>query len=183
MNLRNIVRRRWTVLAFVVLAAAFGAFAGAQNQPDQGKKDPLAFVKVAAVIAANVQHETVVGATGIYIDQQIWAAALRDGDLGPFIKVKEAKTGRSAACLFSESKDSAVCVYFDGDTPFGVAAVKAAASGKIDAEAVAAAFKPVSKEMLKKGNEELSFSPTDVATDDGQPLPAFLVTVAAKPKA
>lgn len=170
------------ISAVVVLAAAFLASASAQNQPDQGKKDPLAFVKIAAAIAGNVRHESVNGFLGIYLDEEHWAAALKDGDLGPFMKIKEAKAGRSAACLFSETKDAAVCVYFDGDTPFGVAAVKASSSGKIDPEAIAAAYKPVTKDMLKKGFVELTFTPSEIATDDGQPLPAFLVGSVAQPK-
>src|SRR5215831_7116636 len=139
------------VLAFVVFAVLFGASAGAQNQPDQANqaKDALPFIKTAATVASHVQHDTVNGSTGIYIDEEHWGAASRDGDLGPFVKVKEAKAGRSVACLFSENKDSAVCVYFDGKTAFGLAAVKAPAGSKIEAEAVAAAFKPISKEMLK----------------------------------
>jgi len=169
------------VLAFVVFAVLFGASAGAQNQPDQAK-DALPFIKTAATVASHVQHDTVNGSTGIYIDEEHWGAASRDGDLGPFVKVKEAKAGRSVACLFSENKDSAVCVYFDGKTAFGLAAVKAPAGSKIEAEAVAAAFKPISKEMLKKADEELNFRPAQVATDDGQPLPAYLVTSLAKTK-
>jgi hypothetical protein len=169
------------VLALLALAVGFLASASAQNQPDQAK-DALAFVKIAATVASNVQHDTVNGSTGIYIDQEHWGTASRDGDLGPFVKVKEAKAGRSAACLFSESKDAAVCVYFDGKSAFGMVAVKAPAGSKIESEAVAAAYKPVSKDMLKKGNEELSFRPTEVATDEGQPVPAFLVTSLAKQK-
>jgi hypothetical protein len=169
------------VLTLVILVVGFLASAGAQNQADQAK-DALVFVKIAATVASNVQHDTVNGSTGIYIDEEHWGTASKDGDLGPFVKVKEAKPGRSAACLFSESKDAAVCVYFDGKSAFGVAAVKAPAGSKIEAEAVAAAYKPVSKDMLKKGNEELNFRPAEVATDEGQPVPAFLVTSLAKPK-
>jgi hypothetical protein len=142
----------------------------------------LFFVKIAAGIADNVQHETVNGALAIYLDDQHWAAGLKDGDLGPFLKVKEAKPGRSATCLFRESKDSAVCVYFDGDSAFGVAAVKAGAGGKIEASNIAAAYKPITKEMLKKGTEALTFTPGQITTDDGQPLPAFVVATATKSK-
>jgi hypothetical protein len=173
---------KWKVLPLVVLAGALGSAAGVQNRPDQGKQDPLFFAKIAANVAANVQHETVNGSLAIYMDDQKWAAGLKDGDLGPFLRLKEAKPGRSAACLFSQNKDAAVCVYFDGDSPFGVAAVKAGASGRIEASDIAAAYKPVGKEMLKQGSEEFSFAPTDISTDDGQPLPAFAVATAPKSK-
>jgi hypothetical protein len=173
---------KWKMLALVVFAGALAAVAGAQNQPDQGKKDPLPLVKIAADVAGNVQRDTVNGSLAIYLDDQNWAAGLKDSDLGPFLKLKEAKPGRSATCLFTQSKDSAVCVYFDGDSPFGVAAVKAGASGKIEAGDIAAAYKPVTKEMLKKGGDELNFTPAPISTDDGQPLPAFVVTAMAKSK-
>ena len=176
------------VLAFVVLAGALVAAASVQNEPKQekdkstksDKNDPLSFIKVAADVAGNVQHETVNNSLGLYIDQGNWGSGLQDNDLGPFLKLKEAKPGRSAACLFSQAKDSAVCVYFDGQSPFGVVAVKAGASGSIEAGAVSAAYKAVSKEMLKH-TAELNFTPTNLATDDGQPLPAFVVAQAAEP--
>jgi hypothetical protein len=174
------IQMKSKILAFVCLAGTLAGAAGAQNQPDQEKKEPLSFAKIAANVAGNVQHRTVNGTLAIYVSEQNWAAGLKDGDLGPFLKLKEAKPGRSAACLFSQSKDIAVCVYFDGNTPFGVTAVEAGASGKLEASDIAAAYKPVSKDMLKKGAEELSFTPVGINTDDGQALPAFLVTAAGK---
>jgi hypothetical protein len=180
------------VLAFVVLAGALVAAASVQNGPQQEPKqerdkstktdrnDPLSFVKVAADVAGNVQRETVNNSFGLYVGEGDWASALKDSDLGPFLKLKEAKSGRSAACLFSQTKDSAVCVYFDGQSPFGVVAVKAGAKGSIAPDAISAAYKAVSKEMLKH-TAELNFTPTTLATDDGQPLSAFVVAHAAEP--
>lgn len=170
------------MLAFILLAVVSAAAQGAKSQTNQGKQDPLFFVKSAAAIAGVVQHEIVDGSLGIYIAEENWKAGLNDGDLGPFLKVKEGKAGRSAACLFSQDKNSAVCVYFDGSSPFGVTAAKAGAGGKIEAADVSAAFKPVSKEMLGKGAEELTFTPGPVATDDGQELPAFAIAAASKTK-
>ena len=169
------------MLALVTFSLSVMVGLAAQNQPGQAESDPLFFVKIAANVAGNVQHETVAGSLGMYISEQNWAAGLKDGDLGPFLKVKEGKPGRSAACIFSQDKDSAVCVYFDGNTPFGVAAVKAGTSGKIEPGDISAAYKPISKDVLKKGSGELTFGPTDLSMDDGQPLPAFIVTT-AKPK-
>lgn len=173
------------LLAFILLAVVSAAAQGAQNktsQTNQEKQDPLFFVKNAAEIAGVVQHEIVDGSLGIYIAEENWKSGLNDSDLGPFLKVKESKAGRSAACLFSQDKDSAVCVYFDGGSPFGVAAAKAGANGKIEAADVSAAFKPVSKEMLGKGAEELTFKPGPVTTDDGKELPAFAIGAADKTK-
>jgi hypothetical protein len=178
----NIVSMKSKMLAFILLAVVSAAAQGAKSQTNQEKQDPLFFVKSAAAIAGVVEHEIVNGSLGIYIAEENWKAGLNDGDLGPFLKVKEGKAGRSAACLFSQDKGSAVCVYFDGSSPFGVAAAKAGASGKIEAAEVSAAFKPVSKEMLGKGAEELTFTPGPVSTDDGQELPAFAIAATAKSK-
>jgi hypothetical protein len=169
------------VLVIAVFSLAVVVGLAAQDQPGRAESDPLFFVKIAANVARNVQHETVEGSIGLYISDQNWAGGLKDGDLGPFLKVKEGKPGRGAACLFAQDKGSAVCVYFDGNTPFGVAAVKAGASGKIEPGDVSGAYKTVSKDVLKKGSEELTFAHADLAMDDGQPLPAFIVTT-AKPK-
>ncbi len=176
------------VAVSLILAGLLTAsLAAAQNQPGpagaekkESQKDPLSFVKIAADIAGNVQPGSLNGFLALYIDDQSWASGLKDGDLGPFLKVKEAKPGRSAACLFAPAKDVAICVYFDGDTPFGVTAVKAGASGKIEAGDVPGAYKDVSKEMLKKGEQELRFEPGDAATDDGRAVPAFLVATGPK---
>jgi hypothetical protein len=165
-----------------LMLAMVAVLAMAQNQPNAEKKTPLFFARIAADVAGNVQGQSLNGFTVIYLDQKNWTAALKDSDLGPFLKVKEAKPGRSAACLFSGRKDSAICVYFDGEVPFGVAAIRAGASGKIEAGNVTAAYKAVSKEMLKNGDEALSFTPGAVASDDGTPLPAFQISSAAKPK-
>jgi hypothetical protein len=170
------------VLLTVTLAAAQNppaAKPGAEKPPAE-KKDPLFFVKIATDVAGNVQQTPLNGFLGLYIDSQNWASGLKDSDLGPFLKAQEAKPGRSAACLFSNSKDVAVCVYFDGDTPFGVAAVKAGASGTIAASDVSAAYKAISKEMLKKGEQEMRFEQGDISMDDGQALPAFQIATGAK---
>jgi hypothetical protein len=179
------------LLSLFLIAAA----ASAQNQPGQAgarkppasptpstpeKKVPLVFVKIAADVARNVQPQSLIGYLAIYIDSKAWDSGLKDSDLGPFLKVKEAKPDRSAVCFFSDTKDAATCVYFDGDTAFGVTAVKAGASGKIEAADVANAYKPVSKDMLKKGEQELRFEPGDANTDDGYPLPAFQVATGSK---
>lgn len=163
-------------------AAEKSAEKPAPKEPAPETKDPLFFVKTAANVAGNVQTQSLDGYLGIYVDDKNWSDGLKDSDLGSFLKVKEAQPGRSAAFLFSGSKDSAICVYFDGDTPFGVAAVKAGPSGQIQAADVPAAYKTVSKEMLIKGSAELDFHSSDINTDEGTPLPAFLVSSTEKPK-
>jgi hypothetical protein len=166
-------------LSFII--AAFIVSASAVSQIQNGidnTKEPLYFVKIAADITLNLQQNSLNNSLGVYIFPKDWDEAGRDSDLGPFMKLKEAgaKDGRSAACLFSSTKDSAVCVYFDGDFPFGVAAAKAAPGGSITAADVAASYKPVTKEMLKKSDQKLQFTVADVNTDGGVLLPAFAIT-------
>ena len=171
---------RGIALAFAVLFMVVPALTPAQSSQKNTdeKKEPLFFVKIAADVATNIGQQSLNNFLAIYIASRNWEAAGKDGDLGPFMTVKEAKgkEGHSAACLFSSNKDAGLCVYFDGETPFGVAAVKAGANGKIDPGTVAAAYKPVSREMLKKSDQKLNFSSGDASTDAGQPLPAFLIT-------
>jgi hypothetical protein len=120
------------------------------------------------------------GFLAVYIDSQTWPSALKDGDLGPFVKLKEAKVGRSAACFFSDQKDVGICVFFDGDTPFGVAAATAGVNGGIGANDIAASYQPVSKEMLKASPKEFHFEPGDVNADDGTTLPGFQISMPVK---
>lgn len=166
------------MLAFVfVLALALAGSAVSQDQG--GKKEPLNFVKNAADVALNVQQDSLNGYLGIYISPADWDGAVRDGDLGPFMKLKEAgpKDGRSAACFFSPNKDAAICVYFDGDAAFGVDAVKAASDGKIKPADVAASYKPIPKDMPKKSSRKLKFTEGGANTDEGYPLPAFAISM------
>ena len=167
-----------TVVYLLLTALVVAALATAQNQPAPEKPDPLFFVKIAVDVAGNVQHDSLDRFTGIYVSEQNWVDGTKDSDLGPFLKLKEAeaKPARSAAFLFSPEKDAAICVYFDGKSPFGVVAVKAGTTGSIQASDVAAAYKPFSKDMLKKGDQEWHFNEGPVNTDDGVALPAFQVT-------
>ncbi len=171
MKFRLIVR---FMLAMATVLAA------AQTQPKAEKKTPLFFLKIAADVAGNVQNQPLNGLLAIYISDKDWKEASKDGDLGPFMKVQQAKPGRSVGCLFSSRKDTAICVYFDGDVAFGVAAVRVSASSKIEVSDVSAAYKAVSKEMLRKGKEDLTFTEGNVNTDDGAPLPAFQITSGGK---
>jgi hypothetical protein len=165
---------------FTAIMLLVSGLASAQAKPDAEKKDPRFFVKIAANVASNTQPKDLDGFLAIYVDSQTWAAGLKDGDLGPFLKLKEEKPGRCAIFFFSPDKDSAIGVFFDGDSAVGVAAPKAGSSGKIEPGDISAAYKAVSKEMLKESGKEFQFSEGEAATDDGQPLVAFQVTSASK---
>src|SRR5450432_3975443 len=154
-------------------------FAVAQNQASPGKSDPLSLIQIAVNVATNA-HQDLDGHLAIYVDPEKWTAGLKDGDLGPFLKLKEQKPGRSAVCIVSSSKDSAIAVYFDGDTAFGMTAVKAGASGKIDASDISAGYKAITKEMLADAGQKFHFEPIDLNTDDGEPLPAYVITETSK---
>jgi hypothetical protein len=167
------------VLLCIVLAMAT-VLTVAQSRPSPEKKPPLFFLTIAANVASHVQSQSLIGYLAIYIDEQTWSAALKDGDLGPFLKPQEAKPGRSAGCLFTTRKDAAVCTYFDNDVPYGVVAVRAGSKGTIDGSDILGAYKPVSKQMLKKSKEDLHFTEGAVTTDDGTRVPSFQITKKAK---
>jgi hypothetical protein len=162
-------------VAVLLLLAAVLVPAIAQNQSNAENADPLFFVKIATQIAGNVQEGSLAGRLGIYVSEKDWAEGLKDGDLGPFLKLKDAKPGRSAAFIFSLTKDAAVCVYFDGKSPFGVVAVRAGSGGGIQADDISAGYKPFSKDMLKKGDQEWHFESAPINTDAGASLPAFAI--------
>jgi hypothetical protein len=164
------------VVSLILAGILIAALAAGQNQSGAEKTDPLFFVKMATDVAGNVQHDSLDSHLGIYVSEQNWAAGLKDSDLGPFLKLKEAKASRSAAFVFSSNKDAAICVFFDGKSPFGVVAVRAGAGGGIQASDISAAYKPITRDMLKKGAQEWHFAETEVNADDGTSLPAFAIT-------
>ena len=153
----------------------------AQSKPDAEKKDARYFARVAANVASNVQQRDLNGFLALYADSQSWASGLKDGDLAPFLKLKEEKPGRCAVLFFAPAKDAAVTVFFDGDSPFGVAAVKAGSGGPIQAGDISAAYKPVSNDMLKETGQEFQFNESQVTTDEGSPVVAFEVSTSKKP--
>lgn len=167
------MRSRINLLLLSVIL--FSVLAAAQTTPKPDESDSLFFVKIAANVASNLQHDNLNGYLGIYISEKNWNAALKDGDLGPFLKPQEAKAGRSAACVFSSMKDAATCVYFDGKSPYGEVSAKAGTQGGLQAVDLAAAYKPVSKEMLKKGDHDFRFTEGAINTDDGTPLPGYAI--------
>jgi hypothetical protein len=180
MGFKYSVGMKCRVLApYIAAAFLLVGIATAQNKPATEKKDPLPLVKVASNIAVNSQQQDLDGFLAVYVDPESWASALKDGDLGPFLKVKEQKPGRSAVLFFPANKETGICVFFDGDSPVGVTAAKAK-NGKIEAGDISAGYKPLAKEMLNDTGQEYVFSKGDLATDDGQPLEGFQVTRASK---
>jgi hypothetical protein len=171
------------IVVVFFLAGIFSILATAQTRPVAKRYDPLFFAGIAADVAGNVLHESLNKYITTYVDQKVWAAGLKDSDFGPFLRAKEAKPGRGADFLFSETKEIAICVYFDGDVPFGVAVLHLRAGQRIADSDVLAAYKAVTKEMLKKNSEDLRFTTTDMATDDGVALVAFQISIAGQPRA
>jgi hypothetical protein len=167
---------KFKIAALLVLAALFvSGFAVAQSQPGPAKSDPLVLVQTAVNVASNSQ-QNVDSYVAIYIEPEKWEAGLKDSDLGPLLKLKEQKPGRSAVFILSQSKDAAIGVYFDGGTVFGMTVVKAGASGKIEASDISAGYKAVTKEMLKPAGQEYHFEAAPINTDDGEPLTAYVIT-------
>lgn len=141
----------------------------------RAEAEALPFLRVTAVIADHLRHRSLNNYLGLYVSAQNWQAARTDRRVGPFLQVKYAKpkAGRSVACLFSSDWDIALCAYFDGDAPFGVATIKIGVSGHIDPYRVASSYEGVSTKLLKKSDQNLEFLPIEASTDDGRMLPAF----------
>ncbi len=168
---------KFQMIAPFLAAALLVPALSAQNKAGTETKDPLPLVKIAANIGSNIQDRNLDGFLAIYIDSQSWAAGLKDGDLGPFLKLKDAKPGRSAVLIFSPEKDTGIAVFFDGDSVIGATSAQAK-SGKID-EANISPAKPVAKETLKQ-TQDWEFTKGDVATDDGLSVPGFQISNPAK---
>ena len=71
--------------AYVVVTLLISGLATGQNKPDAEKKDPLSLVKIAANVVSNSQHQDLNDFLAIYVDQDTWAAALKD-DLAKLLK-------------------------------------------------------------------------------------------------
>ena len=178
----SIVRgMKFRLAASLVLITLFVAgVAVAQKPATPEKTDPLVLAQIATTIASNTQHQSFDGDLAIYVPPEKWAAGLKDSDLGPFLKFKEQKPGRSAVLIFPPSKGSAICVYFDGAAAFGITAAKADASGKIAASDISSGYKTVTGEMTKETGQEFHFKSGDINTDESEPLTAYQITSTSK---
>jgi hypothetical protein len=167
-----------TLLIFAALSLS--GLAQAQSQTHPESNGPLALVKTAGTVAANTQHAELDRFLAIYVDPANWKAALGDKDLGPFLKLKEGRPGRSAVLFFTSNMDYAICVYFDDNAAFGVTAAKAGSGGTIEAGSISAGYKAVSKEMLQPSGKDYDFSEMDINMDDGTAVPAWQIKPAGK---
>ena len=171
------MKNRTAFLFLLINLFLISAYVAAQTQnPPAAEKtrDPLPLVQTAADIAGNLQYESLNRHVGIYIDDKSWADGVKDGDLGPFLQIQEAKPNRSAICFFSEAKDFVACVFFDGDKPYGAVVIHS--NGKLTEKDIKAAYKNVTPDLLKKGQAKLNFEKTEVNADDGAALPAYVVS-------
>ena len=164
-------------MAFTVSAVLLAASA-AQGHPKLSPdgKEAIPYVKMATDIALNVQQVALNNFLAVYVSYRDSDQAAKDGDLGPFMKIKDAEPhgGWSAVCFFSAKKDAATCVYFDEKKPFGVASVKASSGSKLADHS--AAYQHVTLQMRKKSDQRLDYAETTVTTDYGAGLTGFQIT-------
>jgi|SRR5215471_2381363 len=169
--------------ALLICMGGSMGFAQSQSQATAAKSDPLSLVETAVNIAANTQQLNFEQYLAIYVGPENWDAAAKDGDLGPFLKLKEKKPSQSAIVFLPRNANTPapiVCVYFDGDKAFGVTAAKAKDGGNIAASDIADAYKPVTKAMTENKGREFQFVAGEVRTDDDAPLPAYAIKSTAK---
>lgn len=164
----------------VVLAVcpcwAQGPAAGTNHEAGNNAiREALPFVQVAAVVADRVRHRSLNNYTGVYISEDNWSWASQDDYIGPFLRVKFAKPRpeRSAACVFSPDKEIALCVYFDGHTPFGLTTIRVGVSGHVEPHRVALSYEGLANKLLKNSEQKLDFTPMPLTSDDGRTLPGF----------
>src|ERR1700730_6181224 len=136
-------------LLFASLAVAQGQPAKDQPSKDQPSKDQpskdqpsqedigIRYARMALNVASLTQHQSMDGYLAVFVDDKSWTKLTKDGDLGPFLKLKEQKAERRMVYMLPNSPDGLrVVVYFDGPAATGVAAFTPGPDAKIDADAV-----------------------------------------------
>ncbi|HEV2961511.1 MAG TPA: hypothetical protein VG649_06780 [Candidatus Angelobacter sp.] len=157
-------------MALILLVASLAV---AQNQPS--KDDPaLRYARLAFNAASLTQHQSLEGYLAVFVDDKSWTTLSKDGDLGPFLKLKEQKAERRMVYFLGSPEGLRVVVYFDGPSATDVAAFTPGPNAKISADLL----KPVPKETLKANDAAANWSFTleEVSSDDGDPIPAYRIT-------
>jgi hypothetical protein len=173
---------KFLMAALLICATTITGFAQTKTQA-LPKEAPLSLVDTAVTIALRTQQQNFDGFVAVYISPENWDAALKDGDLEPFLKLKEKKPGRSAVVVTPPNANNieapTVCIYFDGDKAFGVTVARSKDGAKPSAGDIADAYKAVTKAMTQKNGLEFELEPGEVSTDDGAPLRAYTINNAS----
>src|SRR5258708_17788447 len=67
----------------------------------------LSLARTATNIAANTLHKNMAGYMAVYVDDKSWEKLSKDSDLGPVLKLKEPKPGRSMMLVMSADSAAA----------------------------------------------------------------------------
>lgn len=164
-----------TALIFLSLLIASSS-ALAQHKLDADGKQAIPYVRTAIDVALNAEAGSLNNFLAVYVSYRDSDQAAKDGDLGPFMKLKDASPhgGWSAVCLFSPKKDSGTCIYFEEKNPVGMAAAKAGADGKLGDPA--GSYRRLAREKRSKSELKLNFNEITVTTDYGAQLTGFQIT-------
>jgi hypothetical protein len=120
------------------------------QQPATKALSNVEMVRIASDIAYNLQHDSLDYYNAFIITPDDWNNALSDSLFGTFLSAQEQKPGRAMVCILSELSNDATCVYFDNDKPTNAFALKIDVGGKFTPDAIKAALKPVTPELLNK---------------------------------
>ncbi|MBZ5524429.1 MAG: hypothetical protein LAP21_19500 [Acidobacteriia bacterium] len=168
MKIRNLI------VAFLLAVAAL-----AVGQTSLEDSVSLSLARTASNIAANTLHKNMAGYMAVYVPDKDWEKLSRDSDLGPFLKLREMKTGRSMMLMLSGDNTAVrVAVYFEGMDAMGMVVFTPGSNAKLEALSV----KPVPKEALKEVDAEqgLLFSRGEVTSDDGDAVVTYQITSSQK---
>jgi hypothetical protein len=166
--------------AALILFLVFGTFANDRPSAAAQGNQTLTLVRTATNVASHIQSGSIDGDTAIYVDPVAWMEAMTDTGLGPFLATQDAMPTRSAVCLFSKKKDRAVCVYFDGTQAYGATAVMSDPEHPFDVASVAASYRTITPDMLRKATRRINFTPRTMNLEDGQQLATFSITLGGK---
>lgn len=139
----------------------------------------LSLARTATNIAANTLHQNMAGYMAMYAPDKDWEKFSKDSDLGPFLKLIEAKPGRTMVLLLSlDNPGPRIAVYFDGMDILGMAIF----TPQPDAQPEASAVKAVPKEALREIDAEqgLLFARGVVTSDEGDTILTYQITSSVK---
>ncbi len=108
------------------------------------------YMRIASYVARNVQRPSLANYYGWSITPENWHDSLNDSLFGPFLNAQEEKPGRALGCVILEfTNNDAICVYFDGDKPYGYVAIKNDVGDRFTVDAIKNAFKPITPDLLE----------------------------------
>ncbi len=154
-------------MRLVLCFAAFVSLFVLSQTTNAQEYSAISYMRIAAQVARNLDRPTLDDYYGWTISAGSWHESLNDALFGPFLAAQEESPTHTMSCIIKQfTNNDVVCVYFNGQSAYGYAALKGDVGHHFTVEEVKGAYKPMSADLLEK-HEGTAATGGDKKSGDG----------------